>query len=34
MGDVIAVAILVVSVAWVVKYAIARWSDTWPNNYR
>jgi hypothetical protein len=34
MGDVIAGVVLVVFVMLVVKYAIVRWSDTWPNNRR
>ena len=34
MGDLIAVVVLIVSVMWVLHYAIARWSDIWPNNRR
>ena len=31
MGDAIAVVVSIVCVMWVFNYAIARWSDTWPN---
>ncbi len=34
MGDLIAVAFSLAVVMLLVKYGIARWSDTWPNNRR
>jgi|ETN02SMinimDraft_4_1059925.scaffolds.fasta_scaffold24112_2 hypothetical protein len=34
MGDLIAVVVSIVSVMWMLNYAIASWSNTWPNNRR
>ena len=34
MGDLIAVAVLVGGIFWVLGYWGSRWSDTWSNNRR